>query len=84
MTAGVSALAREMQLAVFQKIKKFDAFDDANDPWGEHDFVSVEHKGEKFFAKIDYYDRELKGHSEDAADENKTRRVMTIMLAEEY
>ena len=84
MTAGVNALEDTVQKAVVEKIRAFDAFDDDNDPWGEHDFVSVEHDGQTFFAKIDYYNRELKAHSEDAADPEKTCRVMTIMLAEEY
>jgi Protein of unknown function (DUF3768) len=84
MTAGVNALADAVQRAVFQKIQEFDAFDDENDPWGEHDFVSVEHDGQTFFAKIEYYNRDLSGHSEDATDPAKTCRVMTIMLAEEY
>ncbi len=84
MTAGANALPGEEQQAVFRKIRAFDAFDDGNDPWGEHDFVSVEHAGEKFFAKIDYYDLRLSGHSEDAADPAKTCRVLTIMLADEY
>ena len=56
----------------------------SNDPWDKHDFVSVEHDGQTFFAKIDYYNRDLSGHSEDATDPEKTCRVMTIMLAEEY
>jgi hypothetical protein len=84
MTAGVAALSPETQRAVPRKIQKFDAFDDGNDPWGEHDFVSIEHEGSTFFAKIDCYDLKLEGHSEDAADASKTRRVLTIMLAEEY
>ena len=84
MTAGVNALADAVQRVVFQKIQAFDAFDDENDPWGKHDFVSVEHDGQTFFAKIDYYNRDLSGHSEDATDPEKTCRVMTIMLAEEY
>ena len=84
MTAGVNTLADAAQRAVFQKIQAFDAFDDENDPWGEHDFVGVEHEGQTFFAKIDYYNRDLSGHSEDATDSEKTCRVMTIMLAEEY
>ncbi len=84
MTAGVGALAERVQRAVLTKIQEFDDFDDENDPWGKHDFVSVEHDGQTFFAKIDYYDRDLNGHSEDATDPKKTCRVMTIMLAEEY
>jgi len=84
MTAGVNTLTDAVQRAVFRKIQAFDAFDDENDPWGEHDFVSVEHDGQTFFTKIDYYNRDLSGHSEDATDPEKTCRVMTIMLAEEY
>ena len=83
-TAGVSALTHTVQRAVFQKIQAFDAFDDDNDPWGKHDFISIEHDGQTFFAKIDCYNRDLSGHSEDATDPEKTCRVMTIMLAEEY
>ena len=71
MTAGVAALAAPVRNAVVEKIKAFDAFDDENDPWGEHDFVSVEHDGQTYFAKIDYYDRELQGHSEDPTDPKK-------------
>ena len=84
MTAGVAALDNPVRNAVVEKIKTFDAFDDDNDPWGEHDFVSIEHDGQTFFAKIDYYDRTLEAHSEDATDPEKTCRVMTIMLAEEH
>ena len=84
MTAGVAALGASVRNAVVRKIKAFDAFDDGNDPWGEHDFVSIVHNGQTFFAKIDYYDRKLEAHSENAADPEKTCRVMTIMLAEEH
>jgi major membrane immunogen (membrane-anchored lipoprotein) len=84
MTAGVAAIEATVRNAVVEKIRSFDAFDDDNDPWGEHDFVSVELDGQTYFAKIDYYDRKLEAHSEDAADPEKTCRVMTIMLAEEH
>ena len=84
MTAGVAALENPVRNAVVEKIKAFAAFDDDNDPWGEHDFVSVKHDGQTFFAKIDYYDLDCVAHSEDATDPAKTCRVMTIMLAEEH
>ena len=83
-TAGVNALTHTVQRAVFQKIQAFEAFDDERDPWDNHGFVSVEHDGQTFFAKIDYYNRDLSAHSKDATDPEKTCRVMTIMLAEEY
>jgi hypothetical protein len=34
--------------------------------------------------KIDYYDQSLSAHSPNPSDETLTRRVLTIMLAEEY
>ena len=39
---------------------------------------------ERVFWKLDYYDRELQFASEDAADPTITRRVLTIMLSDEY
>ena len=83
-TAGVNAITHTVQRAVFEKIQAFDAFDDERDPRDNHGFVSVEHDGQTFFAKIDYYNRDLTAHSKDATDPQKTCRVMTIMLAEEY
>lgn len=84
MSAGVAALGEADQAAVLQKVRAFDAFDDGNDPHREHDFVSVEHDGEKYFAKIDYYTPDLDAGSEDPSDPQTTTRVMTIMRADEY
>jgi Protein of unknown function (DUF3768) len=83
-TAGVAALENDARAAMLQMVKDFDAFDDDNDPWGEHDFVVVEHDGDSFFGKIDYYDLKREAHSEDPTDPDKTCRVLTIMLTEEY
>lgn len=84
LTAGVNALCENDKAAVLTKVRTFDAFDSDNDPYGEHDFVSVEHNGERYFAKIDYYEPDLRYGSDDPADLSKTVRVMTIMCADEY
>ena len=83
-TAGVQALGEEKMLAVSSAVIAFDEFTPDNDPYGEHDFGSLEIAGEKIFWKIDYYDRSMEMGSPDPADEVVTHRVLTIMLASEY
>ncbi len=84
LTAGVRALGRSDVRGVLAAIKSFDAFEDANDPYREHDLGTVELGGERVFFKIDYYDFAMEKHSPDASDPDVTMRVMTVMLAEEY
>jgi hypothetical protein len=84
MTSGVQALGEGEQATLFHKIASYDDFTPNNDPHGEHDFGVVEVAGQKFFWKIDYYDRAMEAGSEDPSDPAQTTRVMTIMLAEEY
>jgi hypothetical protein len=84
MTAGLNALPQQVLAAVLHKVRTFEAFDRGNDPHGEHDFVSIEHDGVRYFSKIDYYDAHLRHGSEDPSDSAQTTRVLTIMLAEEY
>ncbi len=84
MTAGVIALGHACQLTILQAAAAFDAFDESNDLYGEHDFGALEIKGERLLFKIDYYDRDLSAHSPDPADPSVTTRVLTIMLAQEY
>jgi hypothetical protein len=83
-TAGICALPQEDQSAIRQKVETFDAFTPDNDPHKERDFGAFEHNGERVFWKIDYYDRNMEYHSEDASDPKQTIRVLTIMLASEY
>ncbi|MGX8010118.1 DUF3768 domain-containing protein [Mesorhizobium sp. ORM8.1] len=84
MTAGVAALPAHDIAAILLAIAQFDAFDEDNDPWGEHDCALL-HVGERqLFFKIDYYDRSLTNLSPDPADPAVTIRVMTVMLPEEY
>jgi len=53
-----------------------------NDPYGEHDFGSIKWHERKTFWKIDYYDQALQYWHDPLSPE--CRRVLTVMLAEEY
>jgi hypothetical protein len=84
MTPGIAALGEEAVERIVKTIAVFDDFCHANDPHEEHDFGSFEADGHKIFFKIDYFDQNLTYHSPDPSDPAVTRRVITIMLAEEY
>jgi hypothetical protein len=84
MTAGVAALGAETVARIVKTIGVYDDFWHANDPYEEHDFGSFEVDGHTIFFKIDYFDSTLTVHSPDPSDPAVTKRVITIMLAEEY
>jgi len=84
MTSGVAALDAAVLEQVVNAVRAFSTFEPGDDPYGEHDFGAFEIAAEKFFWKIDYYDTELNGGSEDPADPARTCRVLTIMRADEY
>ena len=94
---GLRSLPDADQSRVRELIETYDAFDEDNDPHGERDFGTIYQIADghwtterpadplgTIFWKIDYFDRDLKYASDDPADPVKTRRVLTIMLAEEY
>ena len=83
-TCGIVELPSDVRAKVIQCVSTFDAFSADNDPHGEHDFGAFEVAGQKFFFKIDYYDKTLESGSQNPADPTITTRVLTIMLAEEY
>jgi hypothetical protein len=83
-TRGIHALGSEAVVAVIAAVQVFDAFTAANDPLGEHDFALLEVCDQRVMFKIDYYNLKLSGHSPDAGDPAVTRRVLTILLADEY
>ena len=84
MTPGIAALGAKAVARIVKTIGVFDDFCHANDPHQEHDFGAFDADGQRVFFKIDYYDKTLTYHSLDPADPSVTRRVITIMLAEEY
>ena len=83
-TRGINALEAETRQSIINTIKAIDEFTPDNDPYGTHDFGSVKVGTHLIFWKIDCYDLDLICGSPDPSDPNVTRRVMTIMLAEEY
>jgi hypothetical protein len=81
-TEGIAAI-NDLD-GLYAKVQAFTAFTDSNDPYGEHDFGSIEHERQTVFWKFDYYDADMLMHSPDPSDPAVTARVLTIMLAEEY
>ena len=83
-TRGVNALGVMFVAEALERVRTFDALTRDNDPHGEHDFGSFELNGSKLYWKIDCYDEEMRHGSEDTADPDRTTRVLTVLLAEEY
>src|SRR5665811_629092 len=78
LTAGFNALPETLKAQVIERVKTFSEFDAANDPHSEHDFINFEIEGQRFFVKIDYYDRSLHFGADNPSDPEQTIRVMTI------
>ena len=99
-TVGFRSLPEADQSQVRELVETYDAFTEDSDPHGERDFGCIyqiadgrwtterprvrDDERERVFWKFDYFDRDLHFGSEDAANPAVTRRVLTIMLADEY
>src|SRR5271157_2028004 len=82
LTRGMWALGSDFVAHAVSAVRAFSAW--SNDPWQEHDCATLDVDGESIIFKIDYYDANMEYGSPDPADPKVTRRVLTIMLAEEY
>ncbi|WP_245002704.1 DUF3768 domain-containing protein [Rhizobium ruizarguesonis] len=71
-------------MALLMAVVGLDDFNAGNDPYNEHDFGAIEQDGVSYFWKIDYYDLDYDMGSLDPANSHVTRRVLTIMRADEY
>ena len=80
LTVGVQHLPDVSGL--LKVVRGYSVFTEDNDPYHEHDFGSLTWQGEKVFWKIDYYDKSLTFGENPLSQE--CRRVLTVMLAEEY
>ena len=81
---GIIALGPKRQHAILAAVQAFDDFNEADDPWGEHDMAAVMVDGERIFFRIEYYDPTRAEYSDDPADPAKTERVLTIMFGREF
>lgn len=85
LTQGIQSLEKPLLSQAIALVQGFTDFTADNNPHGERDFGSINlPDGTRVFWKIDYYDAKLEYGSDDPADPVKTKRVLTIMLADEY
>lgn len=84
LTAGINAKSQDDIARILSKVRQFNHFTEANDPYNEHDFGSFDYNGEMIYFKIDYYDKNYQYLSKESANPDVTNRVMTVMLASEY
>lgn len=80
--AAPQAQARVAQLRA--ALASFADFSEDNDPHGEHDFGTIEMSGAKLFWKIDYYHPDRDTYAPVPFNIELCRRILTVMLAEEY
>lgn len=76
MTVGVAALGPDLAERIFDAIMLYDDFCQDSDPYGERDFGSIKIEGRTILFKMN--------GSPDPSDPSVTKRILTILLAEEY
>jgi Protein of unknown function (DUF3768) len=84
LTASVAALPSADKANGLQAVAEFKAFNEENDPHGEADYGSFDLSGREWWFKIDYFAPDMEHASEDPADPEKTKRVMTVGLAMDW
>jgi hypothetical protein len=84
LSSGVAALGDETKTKVLTAFREFDAFNDKNNPHGEHDLCNFEIDGHRILAQCDYYDTDMRYLSDDPSNSRITKRVWTLCISEEY
>jgi hypothetical protein len=81
--AGI-VVARDRVMALGHAVASYSDWSDGNDPYGEHDFGAFLLFGERLYFKVDYYHPEHDTMAPVPGNVELCRRVLTIMLAQEY
>lgn len=77
-TPCVTMLPQEKQSFLRERVETFEDFNEGNDPWGEHDFGSIDLDDYVYFWKIEDYGENHRDYGV------PLRRVLTLMRADEY
>jgi hypothetical protein len=67
---------------LLREVRTFTGFTKRDDPYGWHDLGYFNWKGKRVLWRIDYWDEQMKHFMDPLSDDCK--RVVTVMLAEEY
>ena len=84
LSAGMAAQAVPVRDAIVHAVRHFDVFTPEDDHGGEHDFGALTVEELQIVWEITYYEGDLSNAESDPADPEKAKRVLAIMLAEEY
>lgn len=86
LTYAVQKLPQRSLSELLSKVRAYDNFDPGDDPYRHHDFGAVDHDGQRWLWKIDYFARgsDFREASRDPSNTHDTERVLTIMHADEY
>lgn len=84
LTRGVRNIPGFDPWVLMRLLAAYDGFDSDNNPYGERDFGDIELGDETLLWKIDYYDLDLRFASPDPTDPAVTKRILTVMLPEEF
>jgi hypothetical protein len=83
-TRAVAASGEDFVARALEAVRTFAAFTADNDPNGEHDFGAISVDGVTLWFKIDVYDADYEYGADDPADPVASRRVLTVLLPDDY
>lgn len=83
-TSGVNSKGGLFVQRACRAVQQFTDFNAGNDPYGERDMGRIEIDGVSLLWKIDVFDLAYEFGADFPDDPTKSRRVLTVMLAQEY